>query len=36
MDEEQAVFEQLPLSDFLKWSSTTLKTSSYTIETLCD
>ena len=25
MDEEQAVFEQLPISDFKKWSSTTLK-----------
>ena len=26
MDEEQAVFEQLTLSDFKKWSSTALKT----------
>ena len=25
MDEEQAVFEQLTLSDFKKWSSTALK-----------
>ena len=25
MDEEQAVFEQLTLSEFLKWSSTALK-----------
>ena len=28
MDEEQAVFEQLTLSDFKKWSSTALKTHS--------
>ena len=26
MDKEQAVFEQLTLGDFKKWSSTTLKT----------
>ena len=26
MDEEQAVFEQLTLSDFKKWSSTALRT----------
>ena len=26
MDEEQAVFEQLTLTDFKKWSSTALKT----------
>ena len=26
MDKEQAVFEQLTLSDFKKWSSTALKT----------
>ena len=26
MDEEQAVFEQLTLSDFKKWSSTVLST----------
>ena len=25
MDEEQAVFEQLTLSDFKKWSSTALR-----------
>ena len=25
MDEEQAVFEQLTLSDFKKWSATALK-----------
>ena len=25
MDEEQAVYEQLTLSDFKKWSSTALK-----------
>ena len=25
MDEEQAVFEQLTLSDFKKWNSTALK-----------
>ena len=25
MDEEQAVYEQLTLSDFKKWSTTTLK-----------
>ena len=32
MDEEQAVFEQLTLSDFKKWGSTALKTSNiYTI-----
>ena len=32
MDEEQAVFEQLTLSDFKKWSSTALKTfNNYTI-----
>ena len=31
MDEEQAVFEQLTLSNFKKWSSTALKTfNSYT------
>ena len=26
MDEEQSVFEQLPLRDLKKWSSTALKT----------
>ena len=32
MDEEQAVFEQLTLSDFKKWNSTVLETfSNYTI-----
>ena len=32
MDEEQAVCEQLTLSDFKKWSSTVLKTfNNYTI-----
>ena len=32
MDEEQAVFEQLTLSDFKKWSSTALETfNNYTI-----
>ena len=32
MDEEQAVFEQLALSDLKKWSSVTLKIlNSYTI-----
>ena len=32
MDEEQAVFELLTLSDFKKWSSTALKTfDNYTI-----
>ena len=32
MDEEQAVFEQLTLSDVKKWSSTALKTfNNYTI-----
>ena len=32
MDEEQVVFEQLTLSDFKKWSSTSLKTfNNYTI-----
>ena len=32
MDKEQAVFEQLTLSNFKKWSSTALKTfNNYTI-----
>ena len=32
IDKEQAVFEQLTLSDFKKWSSTALKTfNNYTI-----
>ena len=29
MDEEQAVLEQLTLSDFKKWSSSVLKTFSF-------
>ena len=33
LDEEQAVFEKLPLSDFKKWSTTALKVHSQ-VETI--